>query len=56
MGAPADADRNHFKIGAAYNRHFLRIYFSALAEFNHNAQITILPLVPYNGRIYLEEP
>ena len=27
---------------AAYNWHFLRIYFSALAEFNQNAQITIL--------------
>jgi hypothetical protein len=44
---------------AAYNWHFLRIYFSALAEFDQNTQITILPTLQWAdiffapGSIYL---
>jgi hypothetical protein len=32
---------------AAYNPHFSWIYFSALAEFDQNAQITILPTLQW---------
>ena len=32
---------------AAYNQHFLRFYFSALDEYDQNAQITIFPTLQW---------